>query len=74
MPDTLQQTKHPRIHILTINVGRGSKPKAGLCGFSVSDLLIPDFTQPWEIDVGVSLETLLVENDSISIPRVLRLV
>ncbi|KAL8785899.1 MAG: hypothetical protein Q9195_008444 [Heterodermia aff. obscurata] len=33
-------------------VGRGSKPKAGLCGFSVSDLLIPDFRQPWELDVG----------------------
>lgn len=33
-------------------VGRGSKPKAGLCGFSVSDLLIPGFRQPWEIDIG----------------------
>ena len=33
-------------------VGRGSKPKAGLCGFSVSDLLIPGFSQPWELDVG----------------------
>ena len=33
-------------------VGRGSKPKAGLCGFAVSDLLIPDFAQPWELDVG----------------------
>ena len=33
-------------------VGRGSKPKAGLCGFSVSDLLIPGFRQPWELDVG----------------------
>ncbi len=33
-------------------VGRGSKPKAGLCGFWVSDLLIPDFPQPWEIDFG----------------------
>ena len=28
--------------------GRGSKPKAGLCGFSVSNLNIPDFPQPWE--------------------------
>src|SRR5690606_6289710 len=27
--------------------GRGSKPKAGLCGFSVSDLNIPGFEQPW---------------------------
>ncbi|KFX97176.1 hypothetical protein O988_04990 [Pseudogymnoascus sp. VKM F-3808] len=33
-------------------VGRGSQPKAGLCGFWVSDLLIPDFEQPWEIDFG----------------------
>ena len=32
--------------------GRGSKPKAGLCGFSVSNLRIPDFLQPWEIDHG----------------------
>ncbi|UJP05015.1 MAG: phosphoribosylformylglycinamidine synthase, partial [Nitrosomonas sp.] len=30
--------------------GRGAKPKAGLCGFSVSNLNIPDFVQPWEID------------------------
>jgi len=29
--------------------GRGSKPKAGLCGFSVSNLRIPDFPQPWEM-------------------------
>ena len=28
--------------------GRGSKPKAGLSGFSVSNLNIPDFIQPWE--------------------------
>ncbi len=28
--------------------GTGSKPKAGLCGFSVSNLRIPDFLQPWE--------------------------
>ncbi|QIX02412.1 hypothetical protein AMS68_007929 [Peltaster fructicola] len=33
-------------------VGRGSKPKSGLVGFSVSDLLIPDNVQPWELDVG----------------------
>lgn len=32
--------------------GRGAKPKAGLCGFSVSNLRIPDFTQPWEQDYG----------------------
>lgn len=28
--------------------GRGSKPKAGLTGFTVSNLRIPDFIQPWE--------------------------
>jgi phosphoribosylformylglycinamidine synthase len=28
--------------------GRGSKPKAGLTGFSVSNLNLPDFVQPWE--------------------------
>lgn len=33
-------------------VGRGSKPKAGLSGYSVSDLLVPDFKQPWEQDIG----------------------
>ncbi len=32
--------------------GRGSKPKAGLGGFSVSNLQIPDFPQPWEVDYG----------------------
>lgn len=33
-------------------VGRGSKPKAGLSGFCVSDLLIPGHVQPWERDIG----------------------
>lgn len=33
-------------------VGRGSKSKAGLCGFAVSDLNIPSLPQPWERDVG----------------------
>ena len=28
--------------------GRGARPKAGLAGFSVSNLNIPDFLQPWE--------------------------
>lgn len=31
-------------------VGRGSRPKAGLTGFSVSTLLIPGFHQPWELE------------------------
>ncbi len=29
-------------------VGRGSKPKVGLTGFSVSNLNIPGYEQPWE--------------------------
>ncbi|MCL4759281.1 MAG: phosphoribosylformylglycinamidine synthase [Rhodocyclaceae bacterium] len=32
--------------------GRGSRPKAGLTGFSVSNLEIPDFVQPWEQPYG----------------------
>lgn len=32
--------------------GRGSKPKAGLTGFSVSNLRIPGFVQPWEQEYG----------------------
>ena len=32
--------------------GRGSKPKAGLTGFSVSNLRIPGVEQPWEVDHG----------------------
>jgi phosphoribosylformylglycinamidine synthase len=32
--------------------GSGSKPKAGLTGFSVSNLNIPGFEQPWETPYG----------------------
>jgi phosphoribosylformylglycinamidine synthase len=32
--------------------GRGSKPKAGLCGFTVSNLKLPGAIQPWEKDHG----------------------
>ncbi|HEU4602463.1 MAG TPA: phosphoribosylformylglycinamidine synthase [Steroidobacteraceae bacterium] len=32
--------------------GRGGKPKAGLAGFSVSNLRIPGFEQPWEQNFG----------------------
>ncbi len=32
--------------------GKGSKPKAGLTGFSVSNLQIPHLTQSWETDFG----------------------
>jgi phosphoribosylformylglycinamidine synthase len=32
--------------------GTGAKPKAGLTGFSVSNLAIPGFAQPWEAHYG----------------------
>ncbi len=31
--------------------GRGASTKAGWCGFSVSQLCIPEFPQPWEIEI-----------------------
>ncbi|MDR0378861.1 MAG: phosphoribosylformylglycinamidine synthase [Candidatus Accumulibacter sp.] len=34
------------------STGRGSKPKAGLCGFSVSNLHLPDAPQPWEAETA----------------------
>src|SRR3990172_1066582 len=46
--------------------GRGAKPKAGLCGFSVSHLRIPEFSQSWETEnygrpqhIASSLESML---------------
>jgi phosphoribosylformylglycinamidine synthase len=33
-------------------VGRGSRPKVGLAGFSVSHLEIPDLPRPWELQYG----------------------
>ena len=32
--------------------GRGGYPKAGLCGFSVSGLKLPQLNEPWEINYG----------------------
>ena len=32
--------------------GRGSRPKAGLTGFTTSNLQVPGFRQPWEQDYG----------------------
>jgi phosphoribosylformylglycinamidine synthase len=32
--------------------GRGAKPKAGLCGFTTSNLRIPGAIEPWERDFG----------------------
>ncbi len=34
------------------SVGRGSKPKAGLVGFTTSHLEIPEDEQPWELQMG----------------------
>lgn len=31
-----------------VATGRGAKPRAGLAGFTTSDLHVPDFIQPWE--------------------------
>ncbi|HEY9103207.1 phosphoribosylformylglycinamidine synthase [Chitinimonas sp.] len=36
--------------------GRGSRPKAGLTGFTVSNLNIPGFKQPWEVYSDTQLE------------------
>ena len=33
-------------------VGRGSKPKAGLTGFTTSHLNLPELPQPWELETG----------------------
>ncbi len=33
-------------------VGRGSKPKAGLAGFTTSHLNVPGDPQPWELPIG----------------------
>ncbi|HCG70085.1 MAG TPA: phosphoribosylformylglycinamidine synthase, partial [Gammaproteobacteria bacterium] len=33
-------------------VGRGSKPKAGLTGFTTSHLNLPELPQPWELNTG----------------------
>eukprot|EP00123_Amoebidium_parasiticum_P018469 comp24216_c0_seq1/m.44543 comp24216_c0_seq1/g.44543 ORF comp24216_c0_seq1/g.44543 comp24216_c0_seq1/m.44543 type:complete len:1310 (-) comp24216_c0_seq1:310-4239(-) len=35
-------------------VGKGSKPKAGLTGFTTSHLRIPGHVRPWEQDIGSS--------------------
>ncbi|MCL2075690.1 MAG: phosphoribosylformylglycinamidine synthase [Betaproteobacteria bacterium] len=32
--------------------GRGARPKAGLCGFTVAHLCLPDARQPWETTAG----------------------
>ena len=37
--------------------GRGAKPKAGLTGFSVSNLLLPGAVQPWENDSDVAVSS-----------------
>lgn len=37
--------------------GRGARPKAGLCGFTVSSLQLPEATQAWENDKDVTDES-----------------
>ncbi|HEY6772488.1 MAG TPA: phosphoribosylformylglycinamidine synthase, partial [Oxalicibacterium sp.] len=37
------------------STGRGAKPKAGLCGFTVSNLMLPDGEQQWENARDVTL-------------------
>ena len=32
--------------------GRGARPKAGMTGFTVSDLRVPGFSQPWENELA----------------------
>ena len=32
--------------------GTGARPKAGICGFAVSNLLLPELPQPWEQHIG----------------------
>ncbi len=34
--------------------GRGARPKAGLCGFSVSNLRLPELRRSWECDADVT--------------------
>ncbi len=43
--------------------GRGAKPKAGLCGFSVSNLRIPGMPLAWESDRDVTLGGSAGESD-----------
>ena len=48
--------------------GSGSKPKAGLTGFSVSNLNIPGFVQPWEKFNSVPHPSPLPEGEGIKHP------
>jgi phosphoribosylformylglycinamidine synthase len=44
--------------------GRGAKPKAGLCGFSVSHLRLPDARRVWESDGDVTAATAGMASDA----------
>jgi phosphoribosylformylglycinamidine synthase len=46
--------------------GRGAKPKAGLCGFSVSHLHIPNYAQSWEANIDVTQNRGNDNNNNIS--------
>ncbi|MEI7445436.1 MAG: phosphoribosylformylglycinamidine synthase [Burkholderiales bacterium] len=50
--------------------GRGAKPKFGLTGFTVSDLRIPGFEQPWETaqDVTAPLDGRPAQADAYGVP------
>jgi len=52
--------------------GRGAKPKAGLTGFTVSNLSLPGMIQPWEdstdCDGGVKTESVYGKPDRIASP------
>ena len=39
------------------SVGRGSTPRAGLVGFCVSELAIPEAEQPWDMKIGNARHT-----------------
>ncbi len=46
------------------STGRGAKPKAGLCGFTVSNLMLPDGIQPWENDRDVTAHAAKVKTEA----------
>lgn len=52
--------------------GRGAKPKAGLTGFTVSNLLLPDAQRPWEnasdVTKGERLDTVYGKPERIASP------
>lgn len=67
---TIQQRYHRILVRDEGSVGRGSRPKAGLCGFAVSDLLIPGVEQLWELpDVGKPVHATASFHNTLQAPR-----